>query len=153
VARLEWLVHRAHYAADGATFDASRLAAIPESRIGEAVLALHPACATTESKWPLARLFEVHQRDFEGEWSVDFDVAPSAVLVYRPRWRALVTSIDAAEHAFLRACLDGFPIEQALSRALAIDPGFALDAKLARWVGMRVIVDFAIPGDDRAAST
>ena len=57
---------------------------------------LHPACAIIQSRWPLARLWEVHQRDFAGEFSVDFDVAPAAVLVHRPQFRAMVRALAKA---------------------------------------------------------
>ena len=66
VARMEWLAHRAYYAADGTAFDPARLAGVPPSRWIDLRPALAPACALLESDWPLARIWTVHQDDFAG---------------------------------------------------------------------------------------
>ena len=66
VARLEWCIHRAHYAADAPPVDIARLAAVSADRYDALTVALHPACALIESSWPLARLWVVHQPGFDG---------------------------------------------------------------------------------------
>jgi len=144
VARLEWHVHRAHYAADAAAFDVARLAAVPEDRFGELRIALHPACALVESEWPLARLWEVHQPGYEGAFDVDFDAGPHRVLVYRPAFRVLVTALDAGSFAFLSRATAGDSLAAAVASARAVDASFTLDARLAQWVAARVIVDLKL---------
>ena len=145
VARLDWRVHRAHYAADAAPLDLAKLAAVPPERMGDLRLVLNPACAVVESDWPLARLWQIHQRDYEGAFDVDWDAGGGAVLVDRPQWRVRVRAIEAASAAFLTGCVAGAPLADALSRAQAADRAFALDARLAEWVGERVIVDLTLP--------
>jgi hypothetical protein len=146
VARLEWRIHRAHYAADARAFDPSKLAGVPPERFADVRLMLSPACAIVESPWPLERHWTIHQRDYEGAFDVDWNSGGGAVLVERPHWRVHVRAIDAASAAFLTACVDRAPLADALERAHAIDQGFALDARLAEWVQARVIVDVALPG-------
>ncbi|MGH8737304.1 MAG: HvfC/BufC family peptide modification chaperone [Burkholderiales bacterium] len=125
VARMEWLVHRAHYAAD-------------EARPG---VLLAPACALLASLWPLARIWEVHQDDYEGEFSVDFEAGPERVLIYRPRFRVLVGAISAGGYRFLERLDAGAPLQTAREAALIAQPGFDLGAALAAWIEAGVIVE------------
>jgi hypothetical protein len=141
VARLEWLVHRAHYARDAVPLDPARLAEVPPERLPDAVLALHPACALMVSPWPVATIWQVHQPSHEGEIAVDLDAGEERVLVYRPAWRVEVGAVTPAEHAFLARCVDGRPLAAAVEAAFAHDPAFDLQAHLAQWIADAVIVD------------
>lgn len=125
VARMEWLAHRAYYAADGAA---------PGS-------CLAPSCALLASPWPLARIWEVHQDDYEGEFSVDLEAGPDRILIYRPRFRVLVGTLSAGSYRFLERCGAGASLAAALDAALVAEPGFDLGAALAAWIGANVIVD------------
>ena len=144
VARLEWCIHRAHYAADAPPVDIARLAAVSADRYDALTVALHPACALIESSWPLARLWVVHQPGFDGAFDVAFGTGAERVLVYRPAFRVQVASLDAGSFAFLDAAHAGAPLGAASARALEADPSFTLDARLRQWVGDRVIVDFGV---------
>lgn len=125
VARMEWLVHRAYYAAD-------------EAGPG---LHLAPACALLASPWPLARIWEVHQDDYEGEFSVDLEAGPERILIYRPRFRVLVGAISAGGYRFLERLGAGAAPESALEAALVAEPDFDLRPALAAWIGAGVIVN------------
>lgn len=143
VARLEWLAHRAHYAADASPFDAARLAAIAESAWGELRPVLAPACALLESQWPLARIWEVHQDDYSGEFTVDLDAGPDRVLIQRPRFRVQAASVSTAAFRFLQHAAGGDTIGVALEAALDADSGFDFPAALGAWAAAGVIVGFA----------
>ncbi|HVO87281.1 MAG TPA: DNA-binding domain-containing protein [Casimicrobiaceae bacterium] len=145
VARLEWLVHRAHYAADAPAFDANVLAGLTEAAFGACTAMLHPACALIDSPWPLARLFEIHQPDYAGEFSVDLDAGGGAALVFRPLLRVQVSALSTGAAVFLRASFHGQVIVDALDVARRVDPTFALDRALPEWIAQRVIVDLAAP--------
>jgi hypothetical protein len=124
VARMEWLVHRAYYAAD-------------EPGPG---LCLAPACALIASPWPLARIWQIHQDDYEGEFSVDLEAGPERILIYRPRFRVLVGAISTGAYRFLERCGAGAPVAAALDAALVAEPEFDLGAALAAWIEAGVIV-------------
>jgi hypothetical protein len=146
VARLEWQVHRAHYAADPAPFDPARLAALlPEQQL-QLRPRLHPACRVLHSAYPLARLWEVHQDTFSGEFEVDFSRGPAHALVFRPRFKVEVAQIGDAEAAFLAAALDGATLENALAVAQSRDASFGLGRSLSEWVESSVIVDLKLNG-------
>ena len=146
VARLEWRVHRAHYAADAKPFDATRLSSVPAEKQLHLIPRLHPACSLLHSGFPLARIWEAHQESHRGEIDVDFSRRSAAVLVYRPRFRVEVTDIGDAEAAFLAAAQDGATLEAALTAALSLDSSFDLGRSLGEWIGSSVIVDFTLNG-------
>ena len=88
VARVEWLAHRAYYAADTPAFDFTKIAS-PE----DLALRLAPSCALLASDWPLGRIWTVHQDDYEGAIDVDLRGGPDRIIVHRPGWRAQVRSL------------------------------------------------------------
>jgi hypothetical protein len=141
VARMEWLAHRAYYAGDAPAPDLARLAAAAEGDYGALRFGLAPACALLASPWPLARIREVHQDDYEGEFSVDLDAGPERILIYRPRFRVLVGTLSAGGYRFLERCGAGATLADALAAALVAEPRFDLGAGLAAWFEAGVIVD------------
>lgn len=132
VARMEWLAHRAYYAADVAPFD---LAAVS----GTSPLRLAPACALLASGWPLARIWTVHQDDYEGTVEVDLRAGPDRILVHRPRWRAQVRSLAPGDYRFLDSARQGKTLGEALEAAVAEDPAFDPALVFAGWVDAGVI--------------
>jgi hypothetical protein len=131
VARLEWLAHRAYYAEAPPLRLTGVSAASP--------LKLAPACALMASDWPLARLWLVHQDDYEGALNVDLDAGPDRVLVHRPRWRALVRSLGTGDWRFLDCASRGATLAEALDAAVADDSTFDPSLALAGWVDAGVI--------------
>lgn len=147
VARMEWLAHRAYYAADAQPADLGWLAATSPETWGRLRFTLAPACVVMESRWPLARIWEVHQDDFDGEFSVDLDSGPQRVLIYRPQFRVLVGVLSAGSYRFLQAAAGGVPLAGALDAALAAQPDFALGPALAAWIEAGVIAAARIEAD------
>jgi hypothetical protein len=141
VARMEWLAHRAYYARDAAAPDPVRLASALERDDGALHLGLAPACTLLASPWPLARIWQVHQEDYQGEFSVDLEAGPERILICRPRFRVLVGVISAGAYRFLERCGAGASVAAALDAALVAEPAFDLGAALAAWIGANVIVD------------
>jgi hypothetical protein len=131
VARMEWLAHRAYYAADPRPFEARGDPAAWR-------LALAPPCALLASPWPLARLWEVHQDDYRGPLEVDVSLGGDRILVYRPRWRAAVCALGEGDYRFLRAAKRRATLEEALREACT-DPAFDAGAAPARWLEKGVI--------------
>ncbi len=142
VARLEWRVHRAYYAADHEPFDPARLNDLAPEEHMALRARLHPACSVLQSTYPLARIWEVHQASFAGEFDVEFPDHPTYTLVYRPRFRVEVARINAAEAAFLSLCLEGESLGVALAAACQRDGSFELGQSLRDWVASSVIIDF-----------
>jgi len=141
VARMEWLAHRAYLAGDATPLDLGRLRGVAPADLAGLRPALAPACALLESRWPLARIWEVHQEDYRDAIAVDLDAGPDRVLIHRPAWRARVVSLARGDFRFLAGAVEGRTLGPVLEAALAADPRFDPGAALARWVAAGVIVD------------
>ena len=144
VARMEWLVQRAHYAADHAPLDVSRLAAISEDDYPRLVLKLHAAVFLLASTYPLFRIWEVHQDDYGGEISVDLAAGGDHLVVYRPQFRVSVAQLTGGEAVFLAAIRQGNLLGEALEQAAAQDTEFDLPQSLQRWVASNIIVGVSV---------
>ena len=144
VARMEWLVQRAHYAADHAPLDISRLAGISENDYARLIVRLHPAVSLLASNYPLFRIWEVHQDDYGGEIAVDLAAGAAQIVVYRPQFRVSVAPLSAGEAVFLDAILRGTLLGDALEQAVAQDAGFDLPASLQRWAASNIVVGVSV---------
>ena len=147
VARMEWLAHSAHYAADHAPADTQNIAAIADNDYPRLALKLHPAAATFASAYPLCRIWEVHQDDYRGEIAVDLGSGSDRVIIYRPQFRVTVARLTDGEFAFLTAIERGELLGAALECARAADAQFDLGASLQRWVAANIVVSLRVPGD------
>lgn len=134
VARMEWLAHRAYYAADSPGFDLARIV-LSENP----VLRLTPPCALLASEWPLARIWTVHQDDYEGAFDIDLRSGRDRILVHRPGWRAQVRSLAPGDYRFLDMIRENSTLGEALEAALAEDAALDVSLVLARWVDAGVI--------------
>lgn len=139
VARMEWLVHRAHFAEDSPAFDPSPLASLNAERFADLGPRLSAACALLQSPWPLGRIWTIHQHDYEGPFEVDLNAGPDSLLVYRAGWRARVLSLAPGDFSFLASAAHGGSLGEALEAGVAADASFDPSTTLARWIDAQVI--------------
>jgi hypothetical protein len=128
VARLEWQVHRAHYAADPRPYDATRPT---DARLA-------PACALLAAEWPVSRIWCEHQEGGEPA-AVDLSAGPELVLVHRPGWRVEVCALRPGDYRFLGRLKAGATLGMALEAAARADSAFVPRVALAAWVQAGVI--------------
>ena len=139
MARLEWAVHLAHYAADAPGLAPEALAALHPDQLEARRFSLHPACVLLASDWQVAALWRAHQEG-EGQGAFPPDLrAASCALICRPRWKAQVLVVDAAAHAALLALQRGQTFGAALDAAFGLDPAFDLAAHLRQWLAHAVL--------------
>lgn len=132
IARLEWLLHRAHYAADAAALDLSALTSMDAETIDTLPLRLREGCALLRSPWDVVGIWRAHQTDGP-PWPEDI-AQPSYCLVCRPAWRAEVMLLSLGEHAALQALASGAALGAALEAAIDADPGLDPAEVLPRWL-------------------
>ncbi len=82
VARLEWAVHTAYFAAEAEPLGRAGLAALAAA--AEPRLCLHPAVRVLRSPWPVLRIWTVNQPHCREDPAVDLDLGGESVLVHRP---------------------------------------------------------------------
>lgn len=141
MARLEWALHRAHYAPDAQALDPDAIAALGPQRLETATLRLHPACRLLASAWATVPLWRAHQEGgpaFPPQMALD-----SYGLIVRPQWAAQVLPLSKAEHAALSVLAAGGDFGAALDAAFDIDEGFDVGTHLRQWMAHAVIVGIA----------
>ncbi|HEY2344706.1 MAG TPA: DNA-binding domain-containing protein [Xanthomonadaceae bacterium] len=139
VAALEWLVHRAHYAADAASVVRTRIAALLPHELLALRFDLHPACAWTDSHYPVATIWRAHQPEADCALP-DAPVAGEIALVVRPRWKVEVVASSPGEIAALQTLREDQPLQAAIEVALDAEPAFDLARMLVRWLDLGVLV-------------
>jgi hypothetical protein len=149
VARLEWLAHEAHFAADHAPLDVPAMARMAEHDLTRLSVKLHPAVAVLSSAYPLFQIWQVHQDDYSGDIAVDLESGGEHAVIHRPQFRVAVAKLTSGEAVFLNKALAGEALVGALEAALAGDPAFDLTASLRNWVMANIVVGLA-SADERA---
>jgi len=141
VARLEWALHSAAYAAnhpvDIAPLNAQQWLALGAERLAQARLAVHPACAALALRFDAVAIWRAHQPG--GAWPARVE-GPSWTLVVRPQWRPTVLAQTHAAHAAFVALHDGVTLDAALAQACDIDPAFDFAGQWRTWIEAGAIV-------------
>ncbi|MGK5074121.1 MNIO family bufferin maturase [Janthinobacterium sp. ZB1P44] len=139
MARLEWALHLAHYAADAQALAPEALAALHPDQLEARRFTLHPTCVLLASDWQVAALWQAHQDD-DGERRFPQEMQSAGwALVCRTRWKAQLLVLDVAAHAALLALQQGQTFGAALDAAFELDPAFDLAAHLRQWLAHAVL--------------
>lgn len=136
MARLEWALHRAHFADDATAIGAADLGT--PDQLEASGFALHPACTLIASEWAVVQLWRAHQK--RGVPFPEQMAEPSYALVARPKWNAELVAISAAAHAALGVLAAGQTFGEALDRAIEMDDDFDAGANLGEWLRLAVLV-------------
>jgi len=137
MARLEWIVHRAHYAAEAPAHGAPSLAAYTPEQFEAARFALHPAASLFASPWAVVPLWQAHQDGVQA-FPQQLD-APSRAVIARPHWKTELHALAAAEYAALAALANGEAMGAALDAAFALDEGMDVAAYLQHWIDLGLL--------------
>jgi len=147
LARLEWAVHRAYGAADAPAWDQQALAQVAPDRQAAIHFDWAAGTAIVESNHPIARVWRIHQSDFEGEFSID-GVVRECALVAREGFRVVVSALGAGDAAFIASSLAGTALGGSAEVALAANPGFDLGDLLSRLTASNVICGISTDKDE-----
>lgn len=138
VARLEWAVHRAFYAAEEPEpLDAHALATWSPEQLEAACFLLNPGCRVLESMWAIVDVWQAHQPE-----SVELPEklnAETYALVCRPGWEPKVLAISRPAHAALSVLAAGATFGAALDAALESDATFDVATHLRQWVELKLL--------------
>lgn len=118
VARLEWLVIEALFAADAPTLDAAMFA---ETIDLERPLPLHPAARFAAFDCPAAALWLAHQEGADEDDLDRLDWTPGAALVTRPLGTVRVTPLGLHAPRFLELCASARPLGEAAAAVPAAE--------------------------------
>lgn len=138
MARLEWSLHRTHYAPDVPALSAADLASLGPDAFETARFTLHPAATLFASEWAVVPLWQAHQSASGVDFPDDLAAASCAV-VARPRWKADVVPLAAAAHAALTLLAQGEPMGTALDAAFELDDDFDITNHLKQWIDLGLL--------------
>jgi hypothetical protein len=144
VAQLEWLMELVFHAADHAPMAIEKLAAVPEDKYGELHFMLHPATQIYQSSYPVARIWQVNQPDWQGDCAVDLQIGGCQLLVCREVFTVLIKPLTKGEFAMLRGLAAGENIATTFCKVLEAQPDLDLEAFLQRMIHEGVLVDVLI---------
>lgn len=143
VARLEWLYHRVFHAAEHEPLDLSRLSTIAPAVYPRLRFALHPASALLDSAFPVLRIWQVNQDDYQGEMQVDLAGAPVQLVLSRRDQIVTIEEVAPPVFALLAGFARGAALESTVDAALALDPEFDLQRTLAQLIQGGILADFS----------
>lgn len=135
VARLEWALHVAAFAANCTPIAAAQWQAIGVERLMASRLAVHPACVALESRFAAFGIWRAHRQDDPAQqrWPERVDT-PCWTLIVRPQWRPAALAHTQAAHAAFVALQGGATLDEALERAFAIDEHFDFASQWRTWI-------------------
>lgn len=129
VARLDWAMHEALFAADADPLDPARLAAVTPERAGGLRLMPHPSVRLVRSRWPLHAIWK---------GAAPAGPAPEAVLIGRVEGEVLCARLDEADGAVAAALLASRRLDEATAA------GGDLQAVLGLLLQNRLLAGFAL---------
>jgi hypothetical protein len=144
VARFEWLMHVAAFAAEATPILSSALASVAEADTPHLVLTLEPSLGYLRSAWPIDQIWRANRPGADTEATIDLHAGGVTIEVRRVAEDVVFRSLDEATYSFRSRLAEGSRLEAAADAVLAIDPSFDLQAALARLFAEGAIVGFSV---------
>jgi uncharacterized protein (UPF0276 family) len=136
MARLEWQLHRIHYAPHEPALAAQD---IDPQTVEESRFPWQATARLFASDWAVVPLWLAHEAGSGVAFPPAMDV-PSRALLSRPQWTAQLTPLQAPEYAALQALQEGKTVGAALDAAFALDEEFNVAASLQQWLQQQILV-------------
>jgi len=130
LARLEWALNEAYFAADAPALAPETLAAVPPERLGDVCFSLHAATRVVASAHPIHTIWQAISAA-GGTLPDPLPERGETALVLRNSDSADALALGRGEAVFLGAVAAGAPLEKALAEAAEAEPGFDPSAALA----------------------
>jgi len=144
VARLELAYDEALCAADHAPLDLSALAGVPPERYDELQFILHPASRLLASDFPILRIWQINQPDYQGEQTVDWTAGGEYLLVIRRGFDMEIQPLAAGDYALLQAFASRQHFATACEQALFAQSDYDVTAGFRSHILHGAIVDFRL---------
>ena len=126
-------------AADQQPFDFARLAAIPPDELETLVFTLHPSAQLIRSPYPLLKIWQVNQPEYQGEMTLDWNVEGDRLLIARRGFEVEIRRCEVSEYAFLQQLVEQKNLHDALAAASLTGDTFDLQGMLTRLIQADVI--------------
>jgi len=154
VARLEWLMHAAAYAADVPALLPQSLHGIAPQDTPRLVFGLHASLGLIASPWPIDCIWRANRPGAASEEEIDLAVGAVWLEVRRSGDAVVLRALSAATFAFRQALRDDKTLDAATEAAVTEDRGFDLAANFADLFreGAVIAYTLALPAPEGALS-
>jgi hypothetical protein len=133
IARLEWAVHTAYFAADVQKINAVALSKISPEQLENLKFELHPSTQIISSIYPIDKIWQMTQEDSEESSDIDITERGADVLVIRPDLKTQVLLLENGEAAFLNSIENGDSLYKAFEKALIINANFNIGSAIQKF--------------------
>jgi len=123
VARLEWSWHQIFHERDNDKLDFKKLAEIGDQDV---VFQLVDAGRLMHSLWPVHKIWQVNQPEYQGEEHVDLDEGETFLWIWRNGYEMRLDPVTENEWILLNALLEQKPFSQVCEK-LAVDDEVNVD--------------------------
>jgi len=148
MARLEWLLHRTHYAQEAPAITAAQLSAVAPEDVESCTVGWSPTAQLFASDWAVVPLWLAHQAGAGVAFPQQMPV-PSRALISRPQWTAQLTQLSPASYAALQQLAQGASFGAALDAAFAVDEDFDVANNLQPWLQHGLFTALRLNGDKK----
>ncbi len=132
VAEVDWLLHRAYFAADAAAADHATLAELDPGRFAAASLKFVPSVGLGRSPlWPIADIVQMHA----GGAPARLDTGGQSMLVWREAFAVRWQALEQAEANAMAALMTGAAVQDAFTQT-----GADASSLLAQLFGHRLVL-------------
>ncbi len=103
VAKLEWHWHRVYIGLDSKMLDIQALGKVPQENWGEIIFSIPENSILIESIYPIHRIWEISQPDYEGDEGVNLDEGGIKIFLWRQDYDMRMDFPSDEEWYFLQA--------------------------------------------------
>lgn len=144
VARFEWLMELVFHASGHAPMELAKLANVSEEQYGGLRFSLHPASELFQSNYPVAKIWQVNQADWQGDSAVDLQQGGCELLVFRQNFSIIVKPLSKGEYAMLHELAAGADITTSFCKACEVQSDLDLGSFLQQMIHDGVLVDVLV---------
>jgi hypothetical protein len=143
VARLEWAMNVARHADDVRSLDHHALQRLDRGATPRLTFTFTPSLTSLESPWPIDGIWRANQPD-AAEVPVDLTAGDIRLEVWRIGDDVVFRVLSPATWAFRQELIRGRRLVEAATRAISLEPSFALDEALGTLLEDGVLTGFTL---------
>lgn len=144
VARLEWALNEAYFAADAYPLPTDALKRLRPERYADIRLLPHPSCRLLASPFPVDRIWEMARPGGDSAAAPALDAGPAWLLVNRMKFDVGLTTMKEATYRLVELLMAGQTVGAATEQVMAVDPAFDLAAALKQHLAAGTFVKFEL---------
>ena len=148
IARLEWYWHRVFCGEDTKGLDFQALGEVPQEKWGELILYLPKNSVLLESIYPIHRIWQVNQSDYQGDEMVSLDEGGVKIFLWRQGYDMRIDLPNNEEWELLNIFQENYPFEIVCEKVADIEPKVDVGSLLPLFVQRGWISDFCLKKEE-----